>query len=33
VDRIKPKGFAAETEVYELVGVRAESGVRRAVWP
>jgi adenylate cyclase len=33
VDRIKPKGFAAEAEVYELVGVRAESGVRRAVWP
>jgi adenylate cyclase len=31
VDRIKPKGFAAEAEVYELVGVRAESGVRRAV--
>jgi adenylate cyclase len=31
VDRIKPKGFAAEAQVYELVGARAESGVRRAV--
>jgi adenylate cyclase len=31
VDRIKPKGFAAETQVYELVGARAEGGVRRAV--
>ncbi len=31
VDRIKPKGFAAEAEVCELVGARAESGVRRAV--
>jgi adenylate cyclase len=31
VDRIKPKGFAAEAQVYELVGARAESAVRRAV--
>jgi adenylate cyclase len=31
VDRIKPKGFAAEAQVYELVGAKAESGVRRAV--
>jgi adenylate cyclase len=31
VDRIKPKGFAAEAQVYELVGARAERGVRRAV--
>jgi adenylate cyclase len=31
VDRIKPKGFAPEAQVYELVGASAESGVRRAV--
>jgi adenylate cyclase len=31
LDRIKPKGFAVESQVYELVGTRAESGVRRAV--
>jgi adenylate cyclase len=31
VDRIKPKGFAAEAQVYELVGARAESDIRRAV--
>jgi adenylate cyclase len=31
VDRIKPKGFAAEAQIYELVGARAESGIRRAV--
>jgi adenylate cyclase len=30
-DRIRPKGFAAEAQVYELVRARAESGVRRAV--
>jgi adenylate cyclase len=31
VDRIKPKGFAAEAQVYELLGARVESGIRKAV--
>jgi hypothetical protein len=26
VDRIKPKGFAAEFQVYELLGIRADDG-------